>query len=117
MSIHRFIPRLFGISAAAAMSLFLGAAAAQTLGQPEHFTASAVDLNSGQTGTIEISVTRWSTAAERPSFNRRFSRKGRTACSTTCVTYVPSDEFIRPDRSVTTFDTQSSARSRMADAK
>ena len=55
----------------------LGAASAQTLGQPEHFTASAVDLNSGQTGTIEISVTRWSTAAERTRLQQTLFKAGQ----------------------------------------
>ena len=77
MITHRLIPRLLGISAAAAMSLYLGTAAAQTLGEPEHFTASAVDLNSGQTGTIEISVTRWSTAAERGQLQQTLFKKGQ----------------------------------------
>ena len=77
MNIHRVLPRLFGISAAAAMSLYLGAAAAQTHGEPEHFTATAVDLNSGQTGTVEISVTRWSTAAERAKLQQTLFKQGQ----------------------------------------
>jgi hypothetical protein len=47
-------------------SLMLAAVpAAQTMGVPEHFTAFAVDMNSGKTGTVEMSVTRWSTPGER----------------------------------------------------
>jgi hypothetical protein len=39
--------------------------AAQTKGVAEQFSANAVDMNTGRTGRIEISVTRWSTPAER----------------------------------------------------
>jgi hypothetical protein len=60
-------------SSAAAIIVLIGVAlfmfdagpAAQTMGVPEHFTSSAVDMNTGRTGRIEISVTRWSTPAER----------------------------------------------------
>ena len=38
---------------------------AQTMGIPERFSANAVDVNSGQTGRVEISIRRWSTPAER----------------------------------------------------
>jgi hypothetical protein len=40
-------------------------ASTQTMGQPERFSASAIDINNGRAGTIEIDVSRWSTAAER----------------------------------------------------
>src|SRR5512146_1540532 len=39
--------------------------AAQTSGQPERFTALAVNMNRGGSATIEIVVNRWSTDAER----------------------------------------------------
>jgi hypothetical protein len=48
-----------------ALSMFDAGPAAQTMGVPEQFTASAVDMNTGRTGRIEISVTRWSTPSER----------------------------------------------------
>jgi hypothetical protein len=40
-------------------------ASTQTMGQPETFTAGAIDINHGQAGQIEINVDRWSTAADR----------------------------------------------------
>jgi hypothetical protein len=38
---------------------------AQTMGEPERFTAVAVNMNVGASGTVEIVVNRWSTDAER----------------------------------------------------
>jgi hypothetical protein len=41
------------------------AAQAQTNGQPEHFTAMAVNMNAGRSGVVEIGVDRWSSDADR----------------------------------------------------
>ncbi len=49
---------------------------AQTLGQPEHFTATYVDLNSGRTGPVELDVRRWSTNAERDTLVNTLFKKG-----------------------------------------
>ena len=37
----------------------------QTMGQPEEFSANAVDINHGRAGAIQINVDRWSTQPER----------------------------------------------------
>ena len=37
----------------------------QTMGQPEVFSAGAIDINNGRSGSIQINVDRWSTMAER----------------------------------------------------
>lgn len=52
---------------AAALALLAAAyvVSAQTNGQPERFTALAVNMNRGGSGTVEIVVNRWSTEAER----------------------------------------------------
>ena len=50
--------------------------AAQTQGQAEHFTANAIDMNSGTTGRVEISVTRWSTPAEREALVTTLFKEG-----------------------------------------
>jgi hypothetical protein len=63
---------LFG----AALFLLDAIPAAQTMGVPEHFTASAVDMNTGRTGRIEISVTRWSTPAERETLLAALFKEG-----------------------------------------
>ena len=52
---------------------------AQTRGEPEQFTASYVDINSGQTGPVQISVTRWSTPAERKTLTSTLFKKGQDA--------------------------------------
>jgi hypothetical protein len=71
-------------SKAAALILLCGFAwfvldaspAAQTMGVAEHFSASAVDMNTGRTGRIEISVTRWSTPAERETLLAALFKEG-----------------------------------------
>jgi hypothetical protein len=50
---------------------------AQTSGEPEQFTASYVDINTGRTGPIQISVTRWSTPAERKALQQTLFKKGQ----------------------------------------
>ena len=49
---------------------------AQTMGQPEEFSAGAIDINSGRTGSIAINVDRWSTAAEREKLVGSLLEKG-----------------------------------------
>jgi hypothetical protein len=49
---------------------------AQTNGVPERFTAMAVNMNNGGSGTIEISVDRWSTEADRTKLMTTLSEKG-----------------------------------------
>lgn len=68
-----------GIALMLMIPLYLAALNAQTHGQPEHFTAHAVDLNSGRTAVIEISVTRWSTDAERIKLQQVLFKKGQDA--------------------------------------
>lgn len=50
---------------------------AQTRGEPEHFTASFVDLNTGRAGPVQISVTRWTTEAERATLQQALFKKGQ----------------------------------------
>ena len=62
--------RLFRVTAfmaifAAAIMALLASPAAQTMGQPEHFVTTAIDMNTGWTGRIEIAVNRWTTPGER----------------------------------------------------
>src|SRR5580693_691438 len=48
----------------------------QTMGQPEEFTAGAIDINHGRTGQIQITVKRWSTPAERETLVGALLQKG-----------------------------------------
>jgi hypothetical protein len=78
MSIRRgFIRCVFAAAAVAALSGILSHA--QTLGEPEEFTAIAIknnNLGSGA-GTVLIKVTRWSTEAERSRLLQALKTKGQ----------------------------------------
>jgi hypothetical protein len=50
---------------------------AQTRGEAEHFTANFVDLNTGRAGPVQMSVTRWTTEAERTAFQQAIFKKGQ----------------------------------------
>ena len=50
---------------------------AQTRGEPEHFAANFVDLNTGRAGPVQMSVTRWTTEAERTAFQQALFKKGQ----------------------------------------
>jgi hypothetical protein len=56
---------VFSLVLSSALLSFSPTVNTQTLGQAEDFTASAIDINTGRTGRVDISVTRWSTPAER----------------------------------------------------
>ena len=53
------------------------AGSAQTHGEPEHFTANFVDLNTGRAGPVQMSVTRWTTESERAAFQQALFKKGQ----------------------------------------
>ena len=52
------------------------AASAQTLGTPEKYTASAININNGQAGNIDITVNRWSTDKQRDALMAVMLNKG-----------------------------------------
>ena len=56
---------------------YSGTGFAQTRGQAEQFSAAYVDLNSGRTGPVQISVTRWSTPPERATLTQTLFKKGQ----------------------------------------
>jgi hypothetical protein len=55
---------------------FTQTARTQTMGQPEEFSAGAVDVNNGRTGMVQISVDRWSTPSERATLTSALLQKG-----------------------------------------
>jgi hypothetical protein len=59
------IPRRAVLAAGLALFAATSVGRAQTHGQPERFTAMAVNMSRGGSGTVEIVVNRWSTDAER----------------------------------------------------
>ena len=58
---------------------YSAAGSAQTRGEPEQFTAQYIDLNTGRTGPVQISVTRWSTPAEQTTLQQTLFKKGQDA--------------------------------------
>lgn len=80
MKRHRLHPLpLFGLALASVVSWHVAVGTAQTLGQPEHFVANYVDLNTGRTGPVELDVRRWSTAAERQALVHTLFKEGSDA--------------------------------------
>lgn len=49
---------------------------AQTMGSPERYSASAMNIDSGQAGNIDITVNRWSTDKERDALMAVVMQKG-----------------------------------------
>jgi hypothetical protein len=56
--------------------LLCGVVAAQTIGTPERYTATAINTNRASMGPIDIAVTRWSTDQQRDKLISAFLRKG-----------------------------------------
>jgi hypothetical protein len=71
-------------------------ALAQTRGEPEQFTASYVDVNSGRTGPVQISVTRWSTPAERNTLQQALFKKGQDGLLETVRDMRPVGRIYTP---------------------
>ena len=61
------------VSSAAVLAI---AASAQTLGTPEKYTASAININNGQAGNIDITVNRWSSDKQRDALMAVMLNKG-----------------------------------------
>jgi hypothetical protein len=93
-SIHRIVVAAVAIAALAAVSL-----AAQTLGSPERFSALAVNTTRGGTAPVEISVTRWSTDAERDKLLTALREKGPDKLLDT-LQDMPKTGFIRETSSI-----------------
>jgi hypothetical protein len=64
------------VSCVVAVVALAGIAAAQTNGMPERFTATAMNINNGSAGNIDITVNRWSTDAQRDQLMKVLNEKG-----------------------------------------
>lgn len=64
------------LSGAVVLCLGASTVSAQTMGQPEEFSAGAVDVNRGLAGQIQINIDRWSTRAERETLVGALTSKG-----------------------------------------
>jgi hypothetical protein len=79
MNTYRFSAGAFITIAVICLFDWNSAGFAQTRGEPEQFNASFVDINTGRTGPLQISVTRWSTPAERATLQQTLFKKGQDA--------------------------------------
>ena len=77
MTTHRSTVGAFVVLVLVCIFGWNSAGIAQTRGEPEQFTASYVDINTGRTGPVQISVTRWSTADERDRLHQALFKKGQ----------------------------------------
>ena len=64
------------VAALSSAALLTIAASAQTMGTPERFTASAININNGQAGNIDITVNRWSNDTQRDALMALVISKG-----------------------------------------
>src|SRR5580704_3105912 len=62
-----------GISSAALLTLGVSG---QTLGAPERYSATAMNIHNGQAGNIDITVNRWSTDNQRDALMAVARQKG-----------------------------------------
>jgi hypothetical protein len=69
----------------------------QTMGQPEHFSAGAIDINKGVAGRIEINVDRWSTAADRERLTGALHAQGPDALLKMVQDMKPVGRIYTPD--------------------
>ena len=66
----------FAVAAVSSAALLTLAASAQTMGTPERYTGSAININNGRADNIDITVNRWSTDKQRDALMAVVERKG-----------------------------------------
>jgi hypothetical protein len=66
----------FAIAAVGSAALLTLAASAQTMGTAERYSASAININNGRAGNIDITVDRWSTDKQRDALVAAMVEKG-----------------------------------------
>jgi len=87
------------------------------MGQAEEFSAAAFDVNSGQTGRVDISVTRWSTTAERDQLVKVLFEKGQDGLLRELQNVRPVGRIHSRARLDTSFAMRNSDGCPRADAK
>jgi hypothetical protein len=75
------MPRSFryatlAVAALSSATILTLAASAQTMGTPERYTATAMNINNGQANNIDITVNRWSTDKDRDKLVSTVQSKG-----------------------------------------
>jgi len=66
----------FAAAAISSATLLTLAASAQTMGSPERYLATAINMNSGRAGNIDITVDKWSTDKDRDKLMTVMREKG-----------------------------------------
>jgi len=66
----------FAAAAISSATLLTLAASAQTMGSPERYVATAINMNSGRAGNIDITVDKWSTDKDRDKLMTVMREKG-----------------------------------------
>jgi len=66
----------FTVAAISSAALLTIAASAQTMGTPERYTGSAININNGRTDNIDITVNRWSNDKQRDTLMEVMRTKG-----------------------------------------
>ena len=89
-------------------------AAGQTNGSPERFTAMAVNMSRGGSGTVEIVVNRWSTDAERTKLMSTLMTQGDDKLLSVLQDIPRVGYFRSANTSATTFITHTGPRCQRA---
>jgi hypothetical protein len=66
----------FTVAAISSAALLTIAASAQTMGTPERYTGSAININNGRADNIDITVNRWSNDKQRDTLMEVMKTKG-----------------------------------------
>jgi hypothetical protein len=66
----------FTVAAISSAALLTIAASAQTMGTPERYTGSAININNGRADNIDIAVNRWSNDKQRDTLMEVMKTKG-----------------------------------------
>jgi hypothetical protein len=66
----------FTVAAISSAALLTIAASAQTMGTPERYTGSAININNGKADNIDITVNRWSSDKQRDTLMEVMKTKG-----------------------------------------
>jgi hypothetical protein len=73
---HSSRGRTWALTAIGSTALFSLVLSAQTMGSPERFSATAMNINNGRAGNIDITVNRWSTDQQRDALMAVVTQKG-----------------------------------------
>jgi hypothetical protein len=73
---HPFRTLIAAVAALGSAAVLTLAGSAQTMGTPERYSASAIDINTGRAGNFDITVNRWSTDKQRDTLMATMVSKG-----------------------------------------